>query len=149
MNHVHFSHERVNWKTPETLYVKLNAEFHFDWDPCPLDGSDDALLPLFVSWRNRRVFCNPPYGPGIDRWLKRGLEAPLAVFLLPARTDTRWFHQIALRWAREIRFLPGRLYFSEQGRAPFPSMLVIFEHDHRSAPVVVADLPASDRGGLT
>jgi hypothetical protein len=100
-HHVHFSHETVNWKTPETLYVKLNAEFHFDWDPCPLDGSDDALLPLFVSWRNRPALL----GKVKPSWQKAYLSRP------------------------------------PQGDLMKPASI--------GAPVVVADLPASDRGGLT
>lgn len=81
------------------------------------------------------MFCNPPYGRDIATWLAKGPEALVAVFLLPARTDTKWFHDHALH-AAEIRFFRGRLRF-EQGRvtprepwagdaAPFPSMLVIY-----------------------
>jgi hypothetical protein len=121
---VHFSSITDRWSTPQSLYRKLDEEFGFDFDPCPLDGSDDGLAK---SWCGRRVFCNPPYGPGIRAWLERGLEAKLAVFLLPARTDTVWFHSIVLPRAAEIRFLRGRLKFNDsKGRAPFPSMVVIF-----------------------
>jgi hypothetical protein len=82
---------------------------------------------LFTSWRGKRVFCNPPYGPGIEDWLKRGLEAEIAVYLIPARTDTRWFHNIVIPMAREIRFIKGRLKFGDAvNSAPFPSMVVIF-----------------------
>lgn len=118
----------VEWATPRTLYATLNAEFNFDFDPCPLGGTENGLATLFQSWNGRRVFCNPPYGRGLAKWLERGLEADLAVFLVPARTDTRWFHDIVLPKAAEIRFLTGRLYFgdAEDKRAPFPSMVVIF-----------------------
>ena len=91
-------------------------------------GVEDGLSPLFVPWIGRRVFCNPPYGPGIAKWLERGLEADIAVFLIPARTDTRWFHDIVLPRAREIRFIKGRLKFGDAvNAAPFPSMVVVFE----------------------
>jgi site-specific DNA-methyltransferase (adenine-specific) len=121
-----FSSATDRWATPAETYKALDAEFGFNFDPCPLDGQGDGLLPLFTAWRGKRVFCNPPYGPGIGDWLKRGLEAELAVFLLPARTDTRWFHEVALPNAREIRFLRGRLKFGgAKNSAPFPSMLVI------------------------
>lgn len=116
------------WETPRAVYAALDSEFRFDFDPCPLDGDGDGLAPLFTKWRGRRVFCNPPYGPGIGEWLKRGLEASIAVFLLPARTDTRWFHDIVIPHATEIRFCRGRLKFGDsKNSAPFPSMVVIFQ----------------------
>ncbi len=122
-----FSSASDRWATPAAVYDALNAEFRFDFDPCPLDGTVDGLSTLFVSWAGRRVFCNPPYGRGLGRWLERGLEADLAVFLIPARTDTRWFHEIVLPYAREIRFCRGRLNFAGASHnAPFPSMVVLF-----------------------
>lgn len=122
-----FRSQTVEWATPKAVYDALDAEFHFDFDPCPLGGDDDGLATLFCSWKGRRVFCNPPYGPGINKWLERGLEAEIAVFLIPARTDTRWFHEIVLPKAKEIRFIKGRLKFGDAvNSAPFPSMLVVF-----------------------
>lgn len=126
----------VEWATPKHLYDALNAEFSFDFDPCPLGGCENALSPLFVEWTSRRVFCNPPYG-NISEWLNRGREADVAVFLIPARTDTRWFHELVLPYAAEIRFVRGRVKFqpndpkwkSGGGGAPFPSMIVIFRKD--------------------
>lgn len=74
------------------------------------------------------MFCNPPYGPKIRPFLERGIEADVAVFLIPARTDTRWFHELVLPCAKEIRFVKGRLRFGgATENAPFPSMIVIFE----------------------
>lgn len=126
-NSVLFSSSSVEWATPKSVYEKLNLEFSFNFDPCPLGGTTDGLAPLFVSWRNRRVFCNPPYGKGMEKWLERGLEAEIAVFLIPARTDTKWFHNIVLPKATEIRFIRGRLKFGDAiHSAPFPSMIVIF-----------------------
>ena len=115
------------WPTPELFKAQLEKEFHFDFDPCPLGGDIDGRSTLFVSWKGRRVFCNPPYGPEIPKFLARAPEAELAVFLVPARTDTRWFHDICLPNATEIRFIKGRLRFGDgKYPAPFPSMLVIF-----------------------
>ena len=123
------------WSTPKAIYDALNAEFHFDFDPCPLDGKEDGLSPLFCSWSGKRIFCNPPYGPGIRDWLLRGFEAKIAVFLIPARTDTRWFHEIVLPKAKEIRFIRGRLKFGDAvNSAPFPSMIVVFENDSPPLP---------------
>lgn len=125
---IHFSSASDRWATPPDVLAALEREFHFDFDPCPLDGTEDGLATLFVSWAGRRVFCNPPYGPGLGNWLERGLEADLAVFLIPARTDTRWFHDIVLPKAKEIRFIRGRLKFGDaENAAPFPSMIVIFQ----------------------
>ena len=122
-----FSSVSDRWRTPEALYAALNAEFAFNYDPCPLDEMVDGIS-MFADWTGKRVFCNPPYGPGIKDWLKRAGEAELAVFLLPARTDTRWFHSIVLPKATEIRFIRGRLNFSSARKnAPFPSMIVIFD----------------------
>jgi hypothetical protein len=119
---------KPDWSTPEDLYRKLDAEFHFDYDPCPLKAAEDGLLPLFSEWAGRRVFINCPYGPAIPKWLKRAQEADLAVFLLPARTDTRWMHEIVIPHAKEIRFLKGRLKFGgAKTGATFPSMIVVFE----------------------
>lgn len=132
-----FSSASDRWATPPDVYEALDKEFEFDFDPCPLDGEVDGLSPLFSEWKGKRVFCNPPfkrvycnppYGPGIGKWLMRGLEADVAVFLIPARTDTRWFHEIVLPNAREIRFIKGRLKFGGATfNAPFPSMIVVFE----------------------
>jgi site-specific DNA-methyltransferase (adenine-specific) len=116
------------WPTPLDFYNRLNEEFSFNFDPCPLGGNIDGRSTLFVSWQGKRVFCNPPYGPEIPKFLSRATEAELAVFLIPARTDTRWFHEIVLPLAKEIRFVKGRLRFGDgKYPAPFPSMVVIFE----------------------
>lgn len=82
---------------------------------------------MFTPWSGKRVFCNPPYGPEIRKFLERWHEAEIAVYLLPARTDTRWFHEVVLTNASEIRFIKGRLRFGHgKYPAPFPSMIVIF-----------------------
>ena len=123
-----FSSASDRWATPGNVYEALDKEFRFNYDPCPLDGKVDGLDPSVSVWKGKRVYCNPPYGPGIGKWLMRGLEANLSVFLLPARTDTKWFHDIALPNAVEIRFIKGRLKFGDsKNPAPFPSMLVVFK----------------------
>lgn len=126
---IHFSSASDRWATPSAVYDALHREFCFDFDPCPLDGTTDALSPLLVSWRGRRVFCNPPYGPIIGKFLARAPETDLAVYLIPARTDTRWFHELVLPCASEIRFIKGRLKFGQaKHAAPFPSMVVIYNN---------------------
>ena len=129
LSKVLFSSKSVHWPTPKFLRDELDAEFHFDFDPCPLGESEkDGSAPLFTSWRGKRVFCNPPYNKGITRFLERAIEADVAVFLLPSRTDTKWFHDIVLPNANEIRFIKGRLRFGNaKDFAPFPSMIAIFK----------------------
>lgn len=127
---VHFLSMRVDWATPSHVYTALDREFHFTLDPCRF-GDEGGLFGLrdglLLSWASERIFCNPPYGPTIQDWLTKSREADLAVFLLPARTDTRWFHEHVLRYAKEIRFLRGRLRFGgAKSTAPFPSMVVVY-----------------------
>jgi hypothetical protein len=139
MNRVVFKSLSVHWPTPRKVYDELHAEFDFDLDPCPLGsvGSDgapiDGTSPLFCSWKGRRVFCNPPYGNAMVPFLHQAENADVAVFLIPARTDTRWFHGIILPKADEIRFIKGRLKFGDaKYNAPFPSMVVVFRKEPRS-----------------
>lgn len=121
------SHKSWEWPTPKTFYDELNREFQFNFDPCPLGGEVDGRAFLFCEWRDKRVFCNPPYGTEIPKFMQRAQEAELAVFLVPARTDTRWFHEIVLPKAKEIRFIRGRLKFGgSDNPCPFPCMVVVF-----------------------
>jgi site-specific DNA-methyltransferase (adenine-specific) len=106
----------------------LDIEFDFDMDPCPVNSTFDGLQ---VQWWGERNFINPPY-KDVAEWIKKGyeesLKGKLCVFLVAARTDTRWFHNIVLPYAKEIRFIKGRLKFSgSKNSAPFPSMIVIFD----------------------
>ena len=125
---VHFSSATDRWGTPKAIYDALDAEFAFTFDPCPLNGTQDGTSTLFMPWTGERVFCNPPYGTKLRGFLERWNEAKLAVYLIPARTDTRWFHEIVLPFASEIRFIKGRLKFDgAKWNAPFPSMIVVFK----------------------
>lgn len=122
-----FSAQTGKWATPADLYAQLDAEFRFTLDPCPMDDAERIMEHdgLARMWTGERVFCNPPYGRGIWRWLDKAREADVAVYLLPARTDTAWFHDYALG-ANEIRFVRGRLRFGGQGPAPFPSVILVY-----------------------
>lgn len=122
-----FSRKSDHWATPPEFRADLDAEFGFTFDPCPLHSEVDGLT---VPW-GRRVFCNPPYS-NIRAFLERGLSemargaVELVVYLIPARTDTRWFHDLILGKA-EVRFIKGRLKFGgAKTNAPFPSMVVIY-----------------------
>lgn len=124
---VHFSSQRLGWKTPKVVYQMLDAEFQFDHDPCPPNYTVDGLLS---EW-GQSNFVNPPYGRELPKWIGKGYEqwelGKTVVFLIPSRTDTRWWHDYCMK-ADEIRFIKGRLKFDDQANsAPFPSAIVIFK----------------------
>ena len=120
------------------LFDELNAEFGFTLDPCADEFNhkcnkyyteeDDGLLQ---DWQGERVFCNPPYGKAIKDWVRKAyIEGckpnTTVVMLIPARTDTIYFHKYIYHKA-EIRFLKGRLKFgNSKNSAPFPSMVVVY-----------------------
>ena len=126
---VHFMSQSVDWATPPALYAELDAEFHFDFDPCPLYGAAGKVDGLAVEW-GEATFCNPPYGREIGKWTRKArLEAEkgkTVVLLIPSRTDTRWWHE-DIMLASEIRFVKGRLKFGgATNPAPFPSAVVVY-----------------------
>jgi hypothetical protein len=124
---VHFSSLKMDWKTPKAVYQILDAEFHFDHDPCPPNFTVDGLTS---EW-GQVNYVNPPYGKEQPKWIQKGYEESLkgktSVFLIPSRTDTKAWHDYCMK-ADEIRFIRGRLYFGDgPGRAPFPSAIIIFK----------------------
>jgi phage N-6-adenine-methyltransferase len=134
-----FSSKTDLWETPQDFFRELDREFHFTLDPCATPENakckkyytteDDGLKQ---DWQGEIVFCNPPYGKEIKRWVKKCYEESrkpntTVVMLIPARTDTSYFHDYIYRKAKEIRFLRGRLKFGgSKNAAPFPSMVVVF-----------------------
>lgn len=121
-----FSNVTEHWATPVELREQLQKEFDFTLDPCPFQSR--TVDGLQMSWLGQRVYCNPPYGPGIEQWLRKSREAKLAVYLLPARTDVAWWHNWAML-ADEVRFLRGRLKFNgSKNSAPFPSVILVFRN---------------------
>ena len=133
-NKLMFSSATDEWSTPQDVFDKLNGEFSFTLDPCANDTNHKCKKyftktenGLLQDWDDEIVFCNPPYGREIGKWVKKAAESKATVvMLLPARTDTKWFHDYIYEKA-EIRFIKGRLKFGEaQNSAPFPSMVVIF-----------------------
>lgn len=121
---VHFSSITDDWKTPLSLYNKLNEEFNFNDDPCPIGGTGG----LDRDW-GTRVFVNPPYSE-LRIWCKKAYEESLkgkiVVMLIPSRTDTIAWHEYCMK-AKEIRFIKGRLKFgNSKNSAPFPSAIIIF-----------------------
>lgn len=144
MNDVLFSSAKEDWETPIDFFEKLDAEFHFDLDPCADDNNHKCEKyytkkdnGLTKNWGGYTVFCNPPYGSkSTGQWIKKCAEEAqkpntTVVMLIPSRTDTRAFHEYIYGKA-EIRFVKGRLKFggSKYG-APFPSMVVIFRGENK------------------
>ena len=132
-----FSSATDEWETPKRIFDELDREFNFTIDPCSTDENakcakhytrqDDGLAQ---DWTGERVFCNPPYGREMPKWIAKcaahGAKGGLAVMLIPARTDTRAFHEFIYNKA-EIRFIRGRLkYGGAKYNATFPSMVVVF-----------------------
>lgn len=128
MNRVHFMSTTDNWSTPKDVYRTLDAEFGFDFDPCPL--ADNPLFDgLVIEWGGVN-FVNPPYSK-IKAWCKKAYEewmkGKTVVMLIPSRTDTSYWHDYIMK-ASEIRFIRGRLKFGNaKNNAPFPSAIVIFK----------------------
>ena len=123
---VHFSSLTDEWKTPDSIYKKLNAEFNFNFDPCPLGGEIDGLS---IEW-GKSTFVNPPYSK-LKLWCKKAYEESLkgkiVVMLIPSRTDTIAWHEYCMK-AKEIRFIKGRLKFGDsKNSAPFPSAIIVFD----------------------
>ena len=126
-----------SWSTPKDFKTKLNDEFNFtDYDPCPL-SERPFFDGLECEWADR-TFVNPPYSKlgstkknGIGWIEKSHIEAKkgkLIVLLVPARTDTKWFHEIVLENEYEVRFIKGRLKFGDsKSSAPFPSIVIIMD----------------------
>ncbi|MCX6022159.1 MAG: DNA N-6-adenine-methyltransferase [Chloroflexi bacterium] len=131
-----FSSVSVEWATPQPLFEQLHAQYHFTLDPCATPENakcnkfyteeDNGLLQ---DWGVHVVFMNPPYGRGIGKWVEKAwlssLAGALVVCLLPARTDTAWWHNYCVKGT--VTFIRGRLKFGgSKNSAPFPSALVVF-----------------------
>lgn len=132
-----FSSLTDEWATPQELFNQLNDEFHFTVDVCA--SEENAKVNKYFTkdqdglnqdWSDEIVWCNPPYGRTVTQWVRKAYEHFIgggkAVLLLPARTDTRWFHEYVYGKA-EIRFIKGRIkYGNAKWNAPFPTMIVIY-----------------------
>lgn len=138
-----FTSTTDEWATPQEFFDAWNEKFHFTLDACANKKNHKCkqyFSPeqngLKQSWEGETVWCNPPYGRVIEQWVKKCyLEAQTpgttVVALLPARTDTRWFHDYIYHKA-VIHFVKGRLKFGgSKVNAPFPSMVCIFRRSGR------------------
>jgi len=131
---IHFSSVTDLHATPQEFFDKLNAEFNFTLDVCATDENTKCLSwftkehdGLCQEWKGV-VWMNPPYGREIGRWMEKANEAAnegaTVVCLVPARTDTKWWHECAIQ--HEVRFIRGRLKFGDaKNSAPFPSAVIV------------------------
>lgn len=150
-----FSSASVDWSTPQDFYDGLNREFGFVLDAaasaenakCELyfskevnaldfDWSITDLASGTKSWG--AVWLNPPYGRGISKWFAKAYEESLkgatVVMLVPARTDTSYWHRYVIGTNAEVRFIKGRLKFGgHKNSAPFPSAVVVFRPPNQGA----------------
>ena len=136
MNNSLLSSVRHDWETPPEIFLPLCDEFGLDLDVCA--NECNRKLPLYFSieddglnkpWAPFHCWMNPPYGRQISKWIRKAYEestrGALVVCLVPARTDTYWWHDYVVKG--EIRFLKGRIKFvGAKHPAPFPSAVVIF-----------------------
>jgi phage N-6-adenine-methyltransferase len=146
MNPVHFSSRSDDWATPQWLFDLLDAEFGFTLDVCAVAGNAKCqhyfspdVDGLKQDWRGV-CWMNPPYGRQIARFVEKAHQSALlgatVVCLLPARTDTTYWHRV-IAHAAEIRFLKGRLKFGGAANsAPFPSAVVVFQPGKHQKPQV-------------
>jgi len=131
----------VEWETPTGLFASLNSEFNFELDPCCTVENNKCVRfytakenGLSESWGNYRVYMNPPYGRRIGHWMHKARVSAeagaLVVCLVPARTDTAWWHEEVIGYASELRWIRGRIGFGREdgkrSRAPFPSVVVVY-----------------------
>lgn len=137
-----FSSKKDNWETPQDFFNKLDDEFNFSWDLAASSQNakceqyiDKSANSLSIDWSklSGNLYLNPPYGREIKKWVKKASETSLKdnylVMLIPARTDTSYWHDYIFGKA-EIKFLRGRLKFEVNGvsgdSAPFPSAVIIY-----------------------
>lgn len=137
MDKIHFSSKNVVHATPQHLFDIINSKYNFNTDVCALPENtkckhyfDPDMDGLKQDW-NGVCWMNPPYARYVtDKWVKKAYESSLkgaiVVCLLPARTDTKYFHNYCTKGT--IYFIKGRLKFGGSKRgAPFPSVIVVFD----------------------
>ncbi|UUY74117.1 phage N-6-adenine-methyltransferase [Staphylococcus epidermidis] len=135
---VHYSSKSNEWSTPQKLFDELDKEFNFTLDPCSTHENAKCSKHFTIEengleqdWSKDIVFMNPPYGRGIRHWIEKAYKesnkGATVVCLIPARTDTTYWHDFIFDKADDIRFLRGRLKFGgSKNSAPFPSAIVVY-----------------------
>lgn len=138
------SSERHNWMTPPELFEKIHKHMEFELDPCAETDNlglcfyNKEMDGLTRSWKDMTCFVNPPYGSEQKKWIEKALteKRSVSVFLIPARVDTKLWHNIIFKHASKICFLKGRVRFvdpafkKKTNASPFPSALVLFNANY-------------------
>lgn len=139
-----FSSKTDLWATPPDLFAQLHAQYGFELDVCA--SPENAKCPAYFTkeqdglsqdWDRKRCWMNPPYGRDIGKWVRKAWMSAhdggaTVVCLLPARTDTRWWHDYVQPILEgsipgSVTFIKGRLKFGDsKNSAPFPSVVVTF-----------------------
>lgn len=151
-----FSSDKEDWGTPLWLFNYLNSVFDFTLDPCS-DGKNNLCKKFYTkencvlkaNWGDERAFVNPPYGKNMGVWIKKASFYD-SIVLVPARTDTKWFHLHCLDIVKCYPFfIRGRLKFQgATNSAPFPSMLLFFNDALRWLAEVEEDVEFDINYGL-
>ena len=134
---IHWSSKTDLWSTPQAFFDKYNATYEFTLDPCATPENAKCATyftkeqdGLMQDWGTHTVWMNPPYGRTMPNWMQKAYESSLmgatVVCLVPARTDTKWWHDWAMKG--DIEFIKGRLKFGDaKDSAPFPSVVITFK----------------------
>ena len=123
MNQVVFSHKTDHWATPKAIYNEYMKKGYVD--PCPLNCEVDNLKN---EYKEQKLFINPPYS-NISGWVDSIIHwcndnNCYVHLLIPARTDTKYFHKLLNNCNCSVYFIKGRLHFNDQGAAPFPTVII-------------------------
>jgi len=149
-----FRSAKSDWETPHWLFALLDDEFHFTCDVAA--NAENAKVSSFIDEETDALtqewsgtcWLNPPYGRGIDRWVKKAFcesqRDAMVVMLVPARTNTLWWHKYCMN-AAEIRFLLGRPKFGG-AKYGLPQPLAIIVFRNTSTSVRVSSLPLARTG---
>ena len=152
-----FSSASVEWSTPEDFFAKVEAEFGtFELDAAAT--ARNAVCASFLGpeldalscpdWslpemEKRLVWMNPPWGRGIGGWVAKASQQSqehhlTVVCLLPASTDTSWWHDVVMAHADEVRLIRGRLHFvrddGHTGPCTKGCALVVFRGESATSP---------------
>jgi phage N-6-adenine-methyltransferase len=151
-----FSSKTDLWATPRHVFAALDCEFQFELDVCAsptnakcgrfFTAAEDGLAQEWTG----SCWMNPPYGRGIGDWMEKAADSAVAgavvVALVPARTDTVWWHEQVMGRASEVRLIRGRLAFGDgRAPAPFPSAVVVYRPGRAQLEVVAWTPPCPER----
>ena len=137
LNQGMMSSKDQTWETPQDLFDKLNSVFNFETDVCAVPETakcDTYYTPeidgLKQEWKGV-CWMNPSYGREQVKWIeKASKENATTVCLIPARPDTKVWHETIFKKAKAVCFIKGRLKFGgSKDSAPFPSALIVFGNE--------------------